>query len=108
MGGQSGKHWLVYMIQADDDCYYTGITTDLARRWRQHNGLAGGAKFFRGRRPAALVYVETDHDRSSASKREAAIKGLTRPAKQALLTAALNALNTEMGTELLAVCVAEQ
>ena len=107
MGEPSGKHWLVYMIRADDGSYYTGITTDMARRWRQHALQNNGAKFFRGRRPAALVYLEPGHDRSSASRREAAIKGLTRPAKQQLLAAALNVLNTAEGSALVAACAVE-
>ena len=84
--------WTVYIIRADDDSLYTGITTDLQRRWLQHSGLRGGAKFFRGRKPLALVYAEPGHDRSSASRREAAIKRLSRPAKEILLSAACNAL----------------
>jgi putative endonuclease len=104
MGEASGKHWLVYMICADDGSYYTGITTDLARRWRQHSGGGNGAKFFRGRKPAALVYAELDHDRSSAARREAAIKSLTRPAKHNLLATAGNVLNTAQGAALLALC----
>ncbi len=84
------KRWLVYIIRADDDSLYTGITTDLARRWQQHSLQRGGAKFFRGRKPETLVYVEADHDRSSAARREAAIKRLTRPAKELLLQATDN------------------
>lgn len=86
------NHWTVYIIRADDDSLYTGITTDLQRRWRQHSGQRGGAKFFRGRKPLALVYAESGHDRSSASRREAAIKRLARPAKEQLLLAACNTL----------------
>ena len=90
MTAEDGKSWLVYIIRADDNSLYTGITTDLARRWRQHLQQRGGAKFFRGRKPVALAYVEIGHDRSSASRREAAIKQLTRPAKELLLQAASN------------------
>jgi putative endonuclease len=86
------SHWTVYIIRADDDSLYTGITTDLQRRWRQHSGERSGAKFFRGRKPAALVYTESGHSRSSAARREAAIKQLKRPAKELLLEAASNDL----------------
>ena len=93
MTHENSNRWLVYIIRADDDSLYTGITTDLARRWQQHSAVQrGGAKFFRGRRPAALVYVESGHDRSSATRREAAIKRLTRAAKELLLKAASNSL----------------
>lgn len=84
------REWLVYIIGCDDGRFYTGITVDVARRWREHSGTALGAKFFRGRKPEQLLYIENGHDRSSASKREAAIKRLTRKAKQALLGAASN------------------
>lgn len=67
--------WQVYIILCSDDSLYTGITTDTERRFAQH--LAGtGAKYFRGRAPLRLVYRENGHDRSSASRREAEIKGL--------------------------------
>jgi putative endonuclease len=92
MTNENDNRWLVYIIRADDDSLYTGITTDMARRWQQHAQQSGGAKFFRGRKPAALVYVETGHDRSTATRREAAIKQLARSAKELLLTQAGNAV----------------
>lgn len=93
MATEITDHWAVYIIRADDNRLYTGITTDIERRWRQHAEQRGGAKFFRGRKPMALVYVETGHDRSSASRREAAIKQLARPAKELLLNAPSNSLS---------------
>jgi putative endonuclease len=93
MTDENSNRWLVYIIRADDNSLYTGITTDLARRWQQHAALQrGGAKFFRGRKPLALVYVEACHDRSTATRREVAIKRLARSAKELLLTAASNGL----------------
>lgn len=77
--------WLVYIIEASDGRLYTGITTDIARRWQAHSGGRAGAKFFRGRRPVRLCYLERGHNRSSASRREAAIKKLSRPQKLQLL-----------------------
>lgn len=72
--------WQVYIILCSDDSLYTGITTDIERRLAQHaNGT--GAKYFRGRSPQRLVYLESGHDRSSASRREAEIKRL-RPAEK--------------------------
>lgn len=91
MTDENSNRWLVYIIRADDSSLYTGITTDMARRWQQHTAVQrGGAKFFRGRKPLALVYIEEGHDRSSATRREAAIKRLARPAKELLLGAATN------------------
>ncbi len=81
------------MIKATDGSLYTGITTDVQRRWKQHCGIiSGGAKYFRSRKPKQLVYIEAGHDRSSASKRESAIKQLSRLRKEALLFSTDNQL----------------
>lgn len=81
--------WSVYIIIASDRSLYTGITTDIQRRWKQHcavrSGVKGGARFFRGRSPVLLAYLESGHNRSTASVREAEIKKLSRARKQALL-----------------------
>lgn len=80
--------WFVYMIQVDDGSYYTGISTDPQRRFIEHKTQKKGAKFFRGRRPEKIVYCEGQHDRSSASIREAQIKKLTRSQKNTLILSA--------------------
>lgn len=75
--------WWVYIILCSDSSYYTGITTDIPRRFEQHeNGK--GAKYFYGRKPIEVVYRESGHDRSSASKREAEIKSFSRKKKMTL------------------------
>jgi putative endonuclease len=76
--------WQVYIIRCTDDSLYTGITLDIDRRIAQH-GSARGAKYFRGKRPRQLVFLEGGHTRSSASRREATIKKLTRAAKLRLI-----------------------
>ena len=86
--------WSVYIIETSDDLFYTGITTNILRRWKQHCGAPGGARFFRGRKPSRLMYLENDHNRSSASKRESAIKKLSRKEKEKLLHADENQLKT--------------
>jgi putative endonuclease len=83
----SANHWLVYMIRTSDAQVYTGITTDMARRWREHLSGKAGARYFRGRKPVQLCYLETDHDRSSASRREYAIKSLSAGGKKELIAA---------------------
>jgi len=85
------KTWNVYIIRCNDGTLYTGITTDLARRISEHNGLTPktgkdrGAAYTRARRPVVLVYCEPFPDRSSASRRESQVKRLSRAAKQALI-----------------------
>jgi putative endonuclease len=77
-------NWEVYIILCSDDSLYTGITTEMERRFEQH-GAGRGAKYFRGRRPLRVVYVESGHTRSSASKRESAIKRLSCAEKWVLI-----------------------
>jgi putative endonuclease len=77
--------WTVYIIRCDDDTLYTGVTTDLERRFREHRDLRCGAKYFNGRKPLKVVYSEKGHDRSSACQREAAIKKLSRDEKLSLV-----------------------
>lgn len=79
------KAWQVYIIRCSDDSLYTGITTDIARRFRQH-AAGRGARYFWGRQPLGVVYLETEHSRSSAARREASIKAMKR-AEKALLVA---------------------
>lgn len=80
------NNWLVYIIQCTDDSLYTGISNDFQRRWRQHCGeLKNGAKFFRGRKPLRLCFIESNHNRSSALQREYQIKQLTRAQKNSLI-----------------------
>lgn len=77
--------WSVYIIEASDNSLYTGITTDVERRFEQHVSGKGGARFFRGRSPKTVRYIEASVNRSSASIREAAIKKLSRKDKLALI-----------------------
>jgi putative endonuclease len=79
------KPWFVYIVEAENGHLYTGITTDLERRFNQHQSKQGGARFFHTSAAKKLVYQETQPNRSEASKREAAIKKLSRKSKQALI-----------------------
>lgn len=73
------------MIEASDGSLYTGITTDVERRFAEHREGKQGARYFRGREPRRVVYVEPAEDRSTASKREATIKQLRRTQKLQLI-----------------------
>jgi len=77
----SKSDWFVYMIEAENGNLYTGITTDLERRFAEHQSKQGGAKFFHSSAAKQMVFQEPHPDRSSASKREIAIKKLSRKAK---------------------------
>ena len=73
------------MMRCADGSLYTGVTTDVKRRLRQHNDPKGGAKYTRARQPVSLVYSEKCADRSTAQIKEAVIKKLSRQQKEALL-----------------------
>ena len=81
----SEKKWFVYIVEAQNGYLYTGITTDLARRFSEHQTKHVGAKFFNSSPPKKIVFHEPHSNRSSASKREASIKKLSRKEKIALI-----------------------
>ena len=76
-------NWTVYILECADGSLYTGITTDLQRRITEHE-TGKGARYTAGRGPFRLVYLELHTNRSDATKREAAIKAMTRTGKLAL------------------------
>ncbi len=78
----------LYIIHASDASLYTGISTDVERRFDEHSKGPRGARYFNGRNPLRIVYREDGHNRSSASRREAEIKKLSHGAKQRLIAQA--------------------
>lgn len=80
--------WFLYIIQCHDGSLYTGITTDIPRRLKEHN-TKKGAFYTKNKTPVKLVYQENAASRSAALKRERAIKSLTRAEKLELINSAL-------------------
>jgi putative endonuclease len=78
-------HWTVYILECADNTFYTGITNDLGRRMVAH-AAGKGARYTKGRGPFRLVYRETCQGRAAASRRETAIKLLSRAQKRQLCT----------------------
>ena len=74
----------VYILLCGDGTLYTGYTNDLERRLAAHNA-GKGAKYTRSRLPVCLKYWEVLPNKSSALRRERAIKSLTRREKLALI-----------------------
>ena len=73
----------MYVVVCFDNSYYCGITTNLERRLKQHNGeIKGGAKYTRSRRPCRYVYTKKAMNRSIASKEEHKFKKLSRKKKE--------------------------
>jgi putative endonuclease len=81
------KACFCYLLECADGTLYVGWTSDPARRLREHN--AGRAsRYTRARRPVRLVYLEAAPDRSSAMRRERALKSYSRKRKAALASEA--------------------
>ena len=80
-----------YILLCKDESLYTGWTNELDARLEAHNN-GTGAKYTRGRGPVTLVYAEFFSDNSSAMKREAAIKKLSRAEKKKLIASDINEL----------------
>lgn len=78
--------WVCYLLRCADGTLYCGITNDMEKRLGAHNA-GTAAKYTRARGPVEIVYAEHCDDRSVASKREMAIKKLTRLEKLALISA---------------------
>ena len=76
--------YFVYLLRCGDGTLYTGCTNDLRRRLAVHNAEKG-AKYTRSRLPVSLVYWESLPDKSSALRRESAIKRLSRAQKLSLI-----------------------
>ncbi|MEM8863613.1 MAG: GIY-YIG nuclease family protein [Chloroflexota bacterium] len=84
--------WSVYLIRCADNSLYTGITTDVDRRFETH--MAGkGAKYLKTRRPFQLVFSKAVGNRSEASKLEYAIKQLPKRQKEAIVQGKLDCLS---------------
>lgn len=76
--------YFVYLLECIDGSIYTGITTDVERRFREH--VKGeGANYTRSRGAKKIVHIEKCKDRSTAQKREAEIKGFNRRKKLELI-----------------------
>jgi putative endonuclease len=76
--------YFLYIIKCGDDSLYTGITTDVSRRFNEHKNKKGG-HYTRARKVLKVVYTEKHPDRSSALKRESEIKNWKRERKLALI-----------------------
>ncbi len=76
--------WVVYVLRCRTGQLYTGCTTDLERRVREHNS-GTGSRFTRSRLPVTVVYKEQQGSRSEALRRERAIKGMRRSEKLLLV-----------------------
>ena len=77
--------WFLYVVRCNDDTLYTGVTTDIQRRLKEHNASSRGAKYTKTRRPVEVVYWKPFKNQSSAQKAEYRFKQLTREQKEKMI-----------------------
>ncbi|MEL4252248.1 GIY-YIG nuclease family protein [Shewanella xiamenensis] len=86
---EQASTWYLYLIRCANGHLYTGITTDVARRFNEHQSSSPkAAKYLRGKGPLTLMYQEQVGTRSDALKREIAVKKLSRSQKLRLIESA--------------------
>ena len=79
--------WHLYIIRCSDSSLYTGITTDVERRFEEHASQGKQcAKYLRGKDPLALAFTVEVGTRSEASQLEASIKRLAKADKEMLVS----------------------
>lgn len=81
----SDTPWFVYIIQNEKGLLYTGITTDINRRFEEHASSKKGAKFFNTGAPVKVVFSKKFINRSLATKFECQVKKLSRQKKLELI-----------------------
>jgi len=81
-------HWHLYLVRCHDGSLYTGITTNVASRFAEHQeGNGAGAKYLRGRGPLMLVFQKKLGGRSLAQGVESKVKKLSKARKEELIRA---------------------
>ncbi len=74
------------MVRTEDDRLYSGVSTDVRRRYKEHQaGGARAAKYLKAHHPHSLVFVMPVGSRSLAQKVEYYLKRLPRGCKEAVI-----------------------
>ena len=85
--------WFLYLIRCRNGTLYAGISTDVARRFAEHqSGAPKGSRYLRGKGPLQLVFQTVVGDRSTATKLEIQVKGLPRSVKEEVVAGRLELL----------------
>jgi putative endonuclease len=78
--------WFIYLIRTDKGSLYTGITTDVDRRFKEHDASGiRAAKFLKGKGPLTLAFFTEVGGRSHALKLEYRVKRLTKRKKEQII-----------------------
>jgi putative endonuclease len=79
-------NWYLYLIRCRDNTLYTGISTDVDRRFAQHQSEgSAGSRYLKGRGPLSLVFKEKLGSRSLALKVEYRVKRMSKARKEKLV-----------------------
>lgn len=82
-------NWSVYLIRTTTGQLYCGVTTDVARRFSEHQGTRKGAKFLRGKGPLTLAWAAAVGEKRTAMRLEYQIKRLTKAQKESIVAQTL-------------------
>ncbi|WP_413473498.1 GIY-YIG nuclease family protein [Shewanella baltica] len=83
---KSSSLWYLYLVRCANGHLYTGVTTNVARRFSEHqSGGIKSAKYLRGKGPLTLMYQEQVGSHGNALRREIAVKKLSRAQKLTLI-----------------------
>ncbi|MGF1875521.1 GIY-YIG nuclease family protein [Photobacterium frigidiphilum] len=82
--------WSVYLIRTVSNTLYCGVTTDVQRRYSEHQSGKKGAKYLKGKGPLTLAWHEEVGDKRLAMQIEYRIKQLPKIKKEAIITQYLN------------------
>lgn len=83
--------WFLYLIRCRNGTLYAGISTDVARRYAEHQaGAPKGARYLRGKGPLLLEFQAVAGDRSAATKLEIWVKSLPRAVKEDVVAGKLD------------------
>lgn len=77
--------YFTYILLTEKGTFYTGVTTDIERRFSEHQTSKKGAKYTKQNKPVEILHLEAASNRSEAQKRESQIKKLTRAQKEELI-----------------------
>jgi putative endonuclease len=91
--------WTVYIIETSNGSYYTGVTTDISKRWQDHAQGRGSRAVRMAGGPKKLVWSRPGLDKQTAHRLEGLIKRLSRSQKARVIAGELALANLENGPE---------
>jgi putative endonuclease len=90
MTEETNELWHLYILRCKDETLYTGITTNLERRFEEHQSNGPRcAKYLRGRQPLTMIYHTQFQNKSLALRAELKVKKLTASQKKLLASGQL-------------------